>query len=883
MALTAGTKLGPYEIQSPLGAGGMGEVYRARDTRLDRSVAIKILPSHLSCSAELKNRFEREARTLSSISHPHICHLYDVGSQDGVEFLVMELVNGETLADRLQKGRLPIQEVLKIGIEIAEALAKAHRLGIIHRDLKPANVMLTREGVKLMDFGLAKPAAMGVASGSPTSGALTQTLQSPATPISVVGTVVGTIQYMSPEQIEGKDADARSDIFALGAVLYEMATGQRAFQGSSHLSVASAILQKEPTPLCTAQPSAPPGLDYVIRTCLAKDPDERFQTAHDVKLQLSWLSQGGGSASAVAEPRPATSKRLPLFGVALLAVAVVAVAFLMRVSNGTSRTNSYGPVRFSIAVPPGQDLATDNTAAITVSPDGKHLAYIASVSGVSHLYVRRLDQFQSVEIPNSESPTFPFFMANGEWVAFFSQGKLQKAPADGGDPVLIAELPTFFGGTWMPPDTLVVAIPSLGLATMPASGGVPQKITIDTKERFYPQGPAWIPGTDWVVFTDYFGSGRRVLAVDLKTGEMKTLVRNAEGPFFAAGHLVYFSGGAVWAAAFDASKIVISGDPVKLASEVNEENYVAQEAASSNGLLAYAPGPAADFSRYIYFVNRSGVEQKADVPAQDYVDPRFSPDGRRVALSNRRISEQQIVVYDRDRGVLTSIVSNGGLNGAPVWTPDGKDLVFDAIGLSMARAIFRAAADGSSPPQLLHENPVTTHVTDIAGDQAVVMVNDPNTSTDLWLLTLSGNHEMRPFRQTPAAERQGTFAPNGTWLAYASNESGHSEIYVEPVPGPGGRLQISNSGGEQPRWARNGREIFYRSGTKMMSVPVEFQPEFRAGKPVELFDRKFDRGGTVGGYDVSPDAQTFVMTRSEHANPTEIRIVLDALDTLPTK
>jgi len=877
MDLPAGAKLGPYEIVAALGAGGMGEVYRARDTRLERSVAIKILPSHLSCNSELKSRFEREARTLSSVSHPHICHLYDVGSQSGVEFLVMELLEGETLANRLLKGAMPAQEVLKIGIEIADALAKAHRLGIIHRDLKPSNVMLTREGAKLMDFGLAKPGVSAAIGSSP--GAVTATLQSPATPISTVGTVVGTIHYMAPEQIEGKEADARSDIFALGAVLYEMATGHRAFDGKSHLSIASAILQKEPPPVTAVQPSSSPSLDYIIRTCLAKDPDERFQTAHDVKLQLSWLQQ----VSPASQPAKQRAPHRTAMGIALAAATALALLFavlFVRGISGGSANAPYGITRFTIALPPGEELSVDHTQAVALSPDGKRLAYVAAKAGVSHLFVRRLDQFDSVEIPDSEGSTFPFFSPKSDWLAFFSQGKLKKVPAEGGNPVLISELPTFVGGTWTPEDTIVFA--GAGLATVPASGGSIQTLNLATKENLYPSRPTLLP-SGWIAFTDY-SSSRRVMAVQLASGEVRQLLNNAQDARWAAGRLLYYSGGSLWAATFDPVKLAVTGEPVQLAAGVNEENYVPQASASAAGLLAYAPGPTGNFSRNLYFVNRSGVEQKLDVPADDYVDMAFSPDGKRLALAVRSPGNQQLAVLDRGRSVLMRMVGVGVINAAPVWTPDGKDLIFDCSGSSTsAHGIYRVAADGSSAPQLLHELSSGGHVTSVAGDYAAVMVADPVTSNDLWLLNLQGQHEMRPFRRTPAMERQGTFAPDGHWMAYASNESRRSEVYVEPVPGPGGRWQLSNDGGEQPRWARNGREIFYRNGTKMMSVPVEIQPNFRAGKPIELFDSKFDRGGAVGGYDVSPDGQTFVMTRSEHANPTEIRVVVGWPEAVRTK
>ena len=876
MDLAVGTSLGPYEVLGPIGAGGMGEVYRARDTRLDRCVALKILPAHFSCNSELKSRFEREARTLSSVSHPHICHLYDVGSQDGVHFLVMELLEGETLAARLQKGALAPNEVMKIGMEIADALASAHRLGLVHRDLKPSNIMLTKTGAKLMDFGLAKPAApKSVAAASPLSGeTLTSMQQSPGSPLTTVGSVVGTIQYMSPEQLEGKEADARSDIFALGSVLYEMATRRRAFEGKSYLSVVSAILHKEPAPVSAVQPASPAGLNYIISTCLAKDPDERFQTAHDVKLQMNWLAQAGGAV----EPMTKRQTRLPAWAIAaglLLAGAVVALGLLLvRFRERPAGTN-YGVTRLTVSLPPKQELAVDTTAAVALSPDGKRLAYVANESGVSHLYVRRLDQFEAVAIPDSEGATFPFFSPNGDWVAYFSQQKLKKAPSEGGLPVVICELPAFFGGTWTPKNIIVAAVPTYGLATVPATGGSALKLRIVAKDNvIYAAGLDWVGDDNWILFTDYYSSRRNTKAVNLNSGEMRQILNDAQSSSYADGHLVYYQGGALWQVPFDARKLTVEGDPVELEAGVNEENYVAQASVSRNGVIAYAPGPAGNFFRNLFVVNRKGEERKLGVPPQDYVDPAFSPDGNRIATAIRSATVgQQIAVIEPERGTIASLLSSSYAT-APVWSPDGRYVLYDNREATQEKGIYRIWADGGSPPQLLKPTQLTTHVTSAAGDLASLSVNDPTTNTDLWLLSLREPYEMKPFKVTAAAERQGALSPDGRWLAYASNDSGRSEVYVEPVPGPGGRQQISHEGGEQPRWVKSGREIVYRNGTKMMSVPVEAKPLLRPGEAVELFDRKFDRGGAVAGYDVSPDGQRFVMTRSERESATQIRVIL---------
>ena len=891
MELAAGNKLGPYEVVGAIGAGGMGEVYRARDTRLDRCVAVKILPAHFSCNPELKSRFEREARTLSSVAHPHICHLYDVGSQSGTDYLVMELLEGETLATRLKKGPLTASEVLRIGTEIADALASAHRLGLVHRDLKPSNIMLTKTGAKLMDFGLAKPAVAGPAN-APQEAALsgdtlTAMQQSPGTPITIAGSILGTIQYMSPEQLEGQEADARSDIFALGAVLYEMATGKRAFEGKTHLSVVSAILHQEPKPISALQPTSPAGLNYIIATCLAKDPDERFHTAHDVKLQLNWVAQGASSsgASAPVEERIAPTKRGWLIGSGVVgAGALVLVGFAMsRFSGGTTRTGATaGPTRLTVTLPPKQELGADITMAEAISPDGKRLAYIGVESGLPRLYTRRLDEFEAVAIPESDGAIFPFFSPKGDWIAFFSQGKLKKAPADGGEPVVICEIPSFFGGTWTPRDVVVVSVPNMGLATVPAAGGTLEKVPTTLKDAVYPQGLTWLGGGDWVVFTDYLSFRRRMLAVKLSTGESRTLMENASSPAYSAGHLLYYQGGAVWAVPFDANKMQIEGSPVQLDTGVSEENYIAQLTASRDNVVIYAPGLPGNSARNVYIVNRKGQEQKLDVPPKDYIDPVFAPDGKRFAVVIRSIQELEVI--DRERGSVTS-VSPSLANFAAVWTPDGKNLMFDAIprssdnsyrmGASQERGIFRVAVDGGSEPQLLRVTPQISHVTAVAGEYAAVMVSDPATNTDLWLMSLHEPYEMKAFKKSTAVERQGALSPDGKWMAYSSNDSGRTEIYVEPVPGPGGRKQISSDGGDQPRWVRNGREIVYRNGTKMMSVPLQTHPTFQAGKAVELFDRKFDPGAAVAGYDVSPDGQMFVMTRSEHDNPTQIRVVMN--------
>ncbi len=556
----------------------------------------------------------------------------------------------------------------------------------------------------------------------------------------------------------------------------------------------------------------------------------------------------------------------------LFAVAIVlALGLLLAKPSNRPAASDRGIVRFSVQLPAKQELAADVTQSVAISPDGKRLAYVAAGSGLSHLYVRRLDQLESIAIPDSESANFPFFSPSGDWVAFFNGGKLKKAPSDGGVPIALGEMSAIFGGVWTPRDVIVVSIPNQGMATVPAAGGALHKVSVASNQSIYPQGMTWLAGGDWITFTDYLQPRRSIMALKLESGEVRTLLDNAQSACYAAGNLVYYQGGALWAVPFDQEKLQVLGTPTQIVSGVNETNYIPQVSVSRTGVLAYAPGPFGNAFRNLFLVNRKGIEQKLDLPPKDYIDPAFSPDGKRIALVIRSV--QQLEVLERDRGAVTNLAPNFS-NFAPTWALDGKNLLIDAFDASRQHGIYRVAADGSSAPQLLRAIPQTSHVTSIAGDYAAVMVTDPVNAIDLWLLNTRPPYDLRPFKRTPAVERQGSLSPDGHWMAYASNESGRSEIYVEPVPGPGGVRQVSTDGGDQPRWPRNGREIIYRNGTKVMSVSVQLRPQFQPGKPVELFDRKFDPGAAVAGYDVSPDGQTFVMTRSERDNPTQIRVVL---------
>jgi Tol biopolymer transport system component len=864
MGLSAGTRLGPYEIVAPLGAGGMGEVYRARDTRLDRTVAIKILPSDLCSFPERKQRFEREAKAISSLQHPHICVLHDIGTQDGVDYLVMEYLEGESLADRLRKGPLATDQLLKMGIEIADALDKAHRQGLVHRDLKPGNVMLTRSGAKLLDFGLAKTYGLAAAAGEAENIA---TLTSPPQPVTARGAVIGTFQYMAPEQVQGKEADTRSDIFSLGALLYEAATGKPAFTGKTRLSVVSAILERQPEPVTALNAASPPALDYVIRTCLAKDPDDRFQTAHDISLQLKWIA--GYSSGALEHPGPARRhKRLiPLAGwvVAAAVLVVLAAVMLLRRSPATHVT------RFALTIPAGQNLPLDS-GSLAITADGTKLAYVAAEGGQSRLFVRPLDQFEPIPIPDSEGASFPFFSDDGQWIAFFAHGHLRKAVANGAtNPANVVDLTSFYGGAWLPDGTLLLAIPNPPLVTVPAQGGTPKPVRMPSA-NLGPLSPAMLPGGEWILLTDSNLSTFGIVALRVAKGESRVLVPNALHATYTPGYLMYYSSGSLWAAPFDAKSAQLTGPAVVIAQNVAGRNFFAHYAVSATGTLVYAAGAGITPARNLVWVDRKGSAIKIDAPAGDYVDPSISPDGRHFVICVRNVTEQALAVYDVGRGVMMRMSANHLRNAAPIWAQDSKTLYFDAPGQDAKHGIYRMPADGSAAPVLVREMPSNAHMTSVLGDKASLMLNDPSTNTDLWTLTLDGR-DLQPFRKTSATERQGSFSPDGKYLAYSSDESGHPEVYVEQASGSGARWQISTNGGEQPRWSRKGNEIFYRTGTKMMSVTVQGSP-FSASKPVELFDANYDRGGAVPGYDVAPDGQHFLMIAPERPNPTEIRVVV---------
>jgi serine/threonine protein kinase len=879
MSLPSGTQLGPYEIQAPLGAGGMGEVYRARDTRLERTVAIKVLPEHLSTNPESKQRFEREARSISSLNHPNICALYDIGNQDGVDFLVMEYLEGQTLAERLHKGALPIEHVLKIGIEIADALDKAHRQGIVHRDLKPGNIMLTKSGAKLMDFGLAKPVQ---ASFIASAGVGTPTLSHPLT---VEGTVVGTFHYMSPEHVEGKEVDGRSDIFSLGASLYEMVTGRRAFEGKSQLSVVSAILSSDPAPFGQTQPLVAPALERAIKRCLAKDPDERWQSAADLCDELRWIA--GSSIPGVAAKR--NLREGLAWSLVLVFLFAAAIAY-WQVSR--ERRSSFLTLHLSILLPPTEALGfSRDRAAIALSPDGKLVAYTARRGDTSELYLHPLDRLESTLVLGSEGAYIPFFSPDSQWVGFFAQGKLKKVAVAGGVPQDICAAGDGIGASWGSDDMIYFTpLWTKGIWRIPARGGQPELVIApepSKSERTY-LWPEVLPDGKTLLFTAWTGGsfdGAHIVALRLDTRERRTVIEGGTyARYVPTGHLVYARGSELLAVQFDAQRLEVRGTavPVLHGLMTGASSGDADFGFSQEGTLVYVPGALRRLEYALVWVDQKAVVRPMSGRERSYETPRLSPDGRHLAVVIAG-STFDIWLYEATRDTLTRL-TYGGDDNYPVWSPDGRRIAFNSTRAGAAN-LYLTATDGSGTVERLTTSEYSQYPGSWSPDGKFLAFTEEghaHTGDDIWLIPLQGNRRPQPLLQTPFNEWQPRFSPDGRWLAYTSDESGSAEVYVQPFPSLGAKWKISTDGGTEPLWASTARELFYRNGDKMMAVHVETKPAFSVSKSRLVFEASYAYiNNDVPNYDVAPDGR-FLMVRENQQNAalTRLNVVLNWFEEL---
>ena len=864
MTLASGTKLGPYEILSPLGAGGMGEVYKARDTRLERTVAVKVLPTHMASSPEVRQRFEREAKTISQLSHPHICALYDVGREGEAEYLVMELLEGETLSDRLANGALALEQTLRYGTEIAGALDKAHRQGIVHRDLKPGNVMITKSGVKLLDFGLAKAMTPATQQSSltalPTQQGLTQE-----------GTILGTFQYMGPEQLEGKDADARTDIFAFGAVLYEMATGRKAFSGASQASLISAILQNDPPPISSVQPMSPPALDRVVKKCLAKDPEDRWQNAADLGSELKWIGESGSQAGAAAPvvARRKNRERLA-WAVAILALLAAGAA----VSRLGRRTDSFAiPMRSSI-------ILTDKSAlrAVALSPDGTRLAFVARDSvGKNLLWIRPVESLAAQPLVGTENPSFPFWSPDGRSIGFFADGKLKKIDASGGPPQTLCDAPVARGGSWSREGVILFSPVVDGpLYRVSASGGLATAVTrLDPKRgESSHRWPYFLPdGRHFLYLIASFGSGAErermgIYLRSLDSNEERLVVAAKSTLAYAApGYLLFLRERHLVAQPFDARSLQITGDPFPVAENIQyfPQTSGALFSVSENGLLVYQAESSSVLSRLLW-LDRSGREVGSLGAEGDLANPRISPDGKRVALdiTDHQSGNVDVWIYQSSGGVATRLTSDPAIDAGPIWSPDGERIAF----MSLRRShpdIYQRSSSGVGSDEAVLASDRTKYLTDWSPDGRFILYRavDATTNLELWALPVGGAGKPIPFLKETFGVSLGQFSPDGRWVAYASNESGKWEIAVAPFPGPGGNWKVSTAGGSEPRWRRDGKELYYLAPDgKLMAVDVKAGATFEAGVAKPLFPirrREPISASDLFSYDVSADGQRFLV------------------------
>jgi eukaryotic-like serine/threonine-protein kinase len=888
MTIASGTKLGPYEILAAIGAGGMGEVYKARDTRLDRIVAIKVLPAHLADRAELRERFDREAKTIASLNHPHICTLYDTGHQDGIDYLVMEYLEGETLAQRLLKGALPLEQVLQYAIEISDALDKAHRRGVTHRDLKPGNIMLTKSGTKLLDFGLAKLKQGAAPSDVPLS-----ELPTANDPLTAQGTILGTLQYMAPEQVEGKEVDARTDIFAFGAVVYEMATGKKAFEGKTQASLIAKILEIDPAPMWSLQPMTPPALDRVVKRCLAKELEKRWQTASDLYEELKWIAETGSQITLVPTAATRGAGRLGRREVIVSMGSLLAGGAITGLAMWNLKPSPQQPVtRTVIDLPTGQQLAgLDNGSAVALSPDGTHLVYVARQGGTQRLYLRAMDSQEAKTISGTEGAINPFFSPDGQWLGFFTGNKLMKVSVSGGVAVTLGDVSFPHGASWGSQGMIAFGPATVAaLLQVAEAGGTPQPLTRPEKGEISHRWPEFLPGGKAVLFdagpTAITFTNAQVAVQPVGTGVRRNLVQGGLSPRYAvSGHLVYAQGGSLMAVPFDPQRLTVDGAAVLMVEGVLQSptTGAAQYSFSATGSLVYVSGGVQSAQSKLVWVSRSGTEQPVAAPAHTYLGPRLSPDGQRVAVTITE-QESQTWLYDLSRETLTRFTFEGNYSPVSVWTPDGKRIVFESNPEGPPN-LFWQLADGSGGLERLTTSEfVNAPMSWTPDGQLLAFIEiNPTTGFDIWVLRM-GDRKAQPFLRTRFNEAAPRFSPDGRWLAYISDESGRYEVYVQPYPGPGGKWQISTEGGMEPIWNRNGRELFYRNGDKMMGVEIDTQPNFTAGKPRMLFEGPYELPPIpIANYDVSPDGQRFLMLKPSESvgtAPTQINVVLNWFEEL---
>jgi serine/threonine protein kinase/Tol biopolymer transport system component len=912
MSLATGTKLGPYEVVGAIGAGGMGEVYRARDTKLGREVALKVLPEAFASDAERMGRFEREAKVLASLNHPNIASIYGFEESGAVRALVMELVEGPTLAERIADGagmglkpaptdagriaaagetartRVPVplggvasEEALPIARQIAEGLEYAHDRGIVHRDLKPANVKITPDGaVKILDFGLAKALEGETAATDPSRSPTMSRLATQA------GIILGTAAYMSPEQAKGKSVDRRADIWAFGCVLYEMLTGKHAFDGETVTDVLAAVVRAEPD-WSLLPANTPRALRKLLERCLQKDAKQRLQAIGEARIAIEEILDG----KAEDEPSiaPATPSAAPtarrrngiLWGVAGLLVGVAiaaAIWFSMRKPKIPP-----APVDLSVEMPATHTLVNDGTS-IGISPDGRQIAFVAGgAGGPEQIWMRQLGDFAAKPVPGTDGGKSPFFSPDGQWLGFFVSGKLEKISLAGGVPQVLCSGASGAGsGTWASDWTIYFSGGYGGLMSVSGNGGECRRVISPSEgtDAVSFSQPWMLPGGQSLlvaVATGFGGQQSNVAVLSLKTLKLKTLFQDATNPAYVApGYLVFGRAGALWGVPFDLQKLELTGPSTPLVNGVADNNGGTSDqfAVSESGMLVYAPGSEARPERQIVETDRSGNSKAVTTSPRAYEDLSLSPDGNHLAITIEG-PLWNIWAYDMEKKTLARLTFEND-NRDPFWTTDGKNIAYTSL-RNGRWGIYEKPADGSGQEHASFQSAVWSFVSSFSPDgRTMAMIqDDPATGPDIFLLPLDAAGKPRAFLQTKATEWFAQYSPDGRWIAYQSDESGKSEIYVQSSGATGGKWQISSGGGVRPVWPRNDPEIFYRNGNKLMAVPVRTSPTFSAGTPQTLFQADYFNSGH--DFDVTPDGKHFFFIKSltEASAPTELRVVLD--------
>jgi serine/threonine protein kinase/Tol biopolymer transport system component len=878
--IAPGTLLGPFDIIAPLGAGGMGEVYRARDTRLNRTVALKVLPP-LKASQEFRLRFDREARAIAGLNHPHICTLHDVRHEAGLDILVMEYCEGMTLAERLKRGPLQVDQVVRYGTEIAAALDHAHRHGLTHRDLKPGNIMLTPGGAKLLDFGLAKLHDGDAGERAVATGA------TEAFDVTLAGTVVGTRQYMAPEQLEDKPVDERVDIFAFGAVLYEMLTGRRAFESNSQIGLIAAILSSEPLPISTLQPLAPPALRRVIKHCLAKNPDDRWSRMHDVLLELGGISE---DLSADAGETARKTRRWSAAFIWLLPALLLFSGLAWWAGSRSAPAAKAPPVsRFPVFAPESATWASLD--GLIVSPDGRRFAFVASLAdGKPLLWVRLRDALSAQPLSGTEGASHPFWSPDSQFVGFFADGKLKTIEVSGGPPQTVCDAPFGRTGTWSERGVILFARSARDpLFSVSAAGGVPvQATTLDAARGDWGhRAPHFLPGGQQFLYVVRSTQSQRqgVYVGTLGSGQGSRLLSGDSSAVFAQpGYVLYVDGATLMARAFDLQRLAMTGEPFAVAHPVGYDLTTGRAffSVSDDGVLTYRGG--GDPNMQLAWFDRRGTRLGTVGPPGQYWDLSLSPDDKRIAVTrmDTLLGSRDIWVVDALRGTASQLTFDPENDLAPVWSPDGARITFYST-RNRTKTLFQKPSTGAGPEETLVKSDSEMFSTDCSRDGRHLVFShiDPSTTTrsDLWLLTL-GDRQMRPFLATPFRETHARFSPDGRWIAYSSDESGRAEVYVRSVSSPESKWAVSTRGGAYPTWRRDGLELFYLDPDgNLNAVDVTPGPAFHAAAPHALFQTGIGQVSTSGAgadYAFTSDGQRVLLkTPFQSADTSQVTVVLN--------